>query len=213
VSEPNDLPADESSFRTRPSFIRRVGHHDAESWAEFVTLYEPILRAYVGDCARRVGVALSAEEREDVQQDLWIKLHHAVPKFDFQARFRTWLWRVTRNLVIDWLRREYGRHNRPKQTPLTPAVLERLSSDDEPPGKDLDREHDERVLRHILRKVKVEMHSAHKWDCFEMHYLLGESSAVVAEKLALSVSAVNTYTSRVLARIRELGQEYDVEPQ
>jgi RNA polymerase sigma-70 factor, ECF subfamily len=211
VTDPSETPDEHSSPRTRPSFIQRVGQHDPESWTEFVTLYEPLLRAYVGDCARRIPVALSEDEREDIQQDLWIKLHHVLPRFELQGRFRTWLWRVTYNLVIDWLRHTHGRGNRPVRVPFTREIEERLASDDEPPDEQLIRAHDAYVLRHILAKVKVETQSARKWDCFEMHYLHREPSAAVAEKLELSVSAVNTYTSRVLARIRELGQEYDVE--
>ena len=46
-----------------------------------------------------------------------------------------------------------------------------------------------------------------------MHYLDGKPSIEVAEKLGISVSAVNTNTSRVRARIRELCERgiYDVE--
>src|SRR5947209_6612100 len=213
MSNPNDQPTDRSALSTRASFIQRVGQHDPDSLAEFAALYEPLLRAYIGDCARRIAVTLSAEQREDILQELWIKLLQVMPKFELHGRFRTWLWSVTKNLVIDWLRREYGRGDRPKRMPLTRALVEQLAGDDEAPDKGLIQEHEEHVLRHLVAKVKIEMQSAHKWDCFELHYLNGEASAGVAAKLGLSVSAVNTYTSRVLARIRELRVEYDGEPE
>jgi RNA polymerase sigma factor (sigma-70 family) len=211
VSEPNEEPGGDSSPPTRKSFLRRVGARDDECWAEFVKLYEPLLRAYIGDCAGRIAVTLSVDQREDLQQEMWIKLLHVLPKFELKGRFRTWLWQVTKNHLIDWLRREHGRGDRPKRVPLTPEMQEWLASDADSPSKEAIRAHEEHVLRHILAKVKVEMQSAHKWDCFEMHYLNAEPSAAVAEKLGLSVSAVNTYTSRVLARIRELRAEYDEE--
>jgi RNA polymerase sigma factor (sigma-70 family) len=209
MSDPSEESGDHSALSTRPSFLQRVGHQDPESWAEFVTLYEPLLRAYIVDCGRRALVKLSAEEREDLLQDLWIKLHHVLPKFASQGRFRTWLWSVTKNLVIDSLRREFGRGDRPKRVPFTPQIEAWLASNDDAPDRGLIQAHEEHLLRHILAKVRIEMHSARKWDSFEMHYLHGEPSAAVAEKLNLSVSAVNTYTSRVLGRIRELREEYD----
>src|SRR5262249_12069872 len=93
------------------------------------------------------------------------------------------------------------------------ARMEKTLAGDESDAPDLQliQAHDRLMLRHIMEKVKAEMSSTHKWDCFEMHYLHGEPSSKVAEKLGLSVSAVNTNTSRVRARIREWCKHYDVE--
>jgi RNA polymerase sigma factor (sigma-70 family) len=211
------MASDHSSPETRSSFLQRVGQHDPKSWEEFVALYEPLLRAYVGDCARRTQLGLSADDREDILQEVWIKLYRVLPSFELHGRFRTWLWRVTYHVVVDGARHRYGRRKLPagplRRAPvsLTPEMEELLAGSDEPPDEQIIRAHDMHLLRHILAKVKLEMQSAHKWDCFEMHYLEGEPSARVAETLGLSVNAVNTYTSRVLARIRELGREHEVE--
>lgn len=97
---------------------------------------------------------------------------------------------------------------RPKRVPLTPRMQAQLVGDDETPSEEIIRVHEEHGLRHIVAKVKVQMPSDYRRDCFDLHYLQRQPSAVVAEKLGLLVCAVNTCTSRVLACIGELGREY-----
>jgi RNA polymerase sigma factor (sigma-70 family) len=126
-------------------------------------------------------------------------------------------------VVIDWVRQQRGRRKRektgaepvvsgrPQVVSMTSQMEKTLAGDEsDAPDEQLIQAHDRLLLRHVLEKVKAEMISAHKWDCFEMHYLQGEPSSKVAEKLGLSVSSVNTNTSRVRARIREWCEHYDV---
>jgi RNA polymerase sigma-70 factor (ECF subfamily) len=215
----NDSPTPE----TRPSLIQRVSALDPESWNEFIALYDPLLAAYVGDCNRRYQLSLDAHDREEIKQEVLIKLFHELASFDPRRRFRTWLWRVTHNAVIDWLRGQRRRRGpgdgaaaqaggpRPQNLHWTPELEDALASDENPPDEQLIQEHLWHVRRHILEKVKVEMGSAHKWDCFERHFLQCKPSAEVAGELGLTISVVNTNTFRVRARIRELCQDYDAE--
>ncbi len=212
------------SPETRSSLIQRVRELDPESWEEFVTLYTPLLLAYIGSCDQRHHLGLDTHDREDIKQEVLIKLYHKLSSFKTHRRFRTWLWSVVCNVVIDWVRQQRGRRKRdkasaeavvsgrPQVVPLTARMEETLASDEnDAPDQQLIQAHDRLLLRHVLEKVKAEMSSAHKWACFELHYLQGEPSSKVAEKLGLSVSAVNTNTSRVRARIREWCEHYDVE--
>lgn len=206
----NDLSLD-----TRTSLIRRVCALDPESWNEFVLLYDPLLKAYIASCDQRLQLGLDDTDREDTKQEVLIKLYHKLPTFKTELRFRTWLWPVTRNVVIDWMRQQRGRggagQRRPTGVALTPALAEALESTDDAPEEQLIRAHDQHLVRHILEKVKDEMQSGQKWDCFFLHYLEGQPSSEVAQKLGISVSLVNTNTSRIRARIRALCQYYDVD--
>ena len=213
----NDL-----SPETRTSLIRRVCELDPESWGEFVLLYDPLLRAYIGSCNQRSHLALDDTDREDIKQEILIRLYHKLPSFKTHMRFRTWLWPVTRNVVIDWIRQQRGRgkmsgaergpgDRRPSRVALTPEMAESLEDTSETPDEQLIRAHDQHLLRYILDKVKEETQSANRWACFAFHYLEGKPSSEVAECLGISVSLVNTNTSRVRARIREWCQYYDVE--
>jgi hypothetical protein len=80
-----------------------------------------------------------------------------------------------------------------------------------PPDEQLIEEHVWDLRRYILKRVQAEMQSSQKWECFDRHILQGRPSAAVGAELGLSVAAVNTYSSRVLARIRALSAEYEAD--
>jgi len=41
----------------------------------------------------------------DLSQDVFIKVWKALPKFEARAQFSTWLYRITHNVVYDWMRK------------------------------------------------------------------------------------------------------------
>jgi len=41
----------------------------------------------------------------DLSQEVFIKVWKALPKFEARAQFSTWLYRITHNVVYDWLRK------------------------------------------------------------------------------------------------------------
>jgi RNA polymerase sigma factor (sigma-70 family) len=216
-----------SSPETRLSFIQRVTELDPASWAEFIKLYDSLLQAFVGDCNKRYQFNLGADDREDIKQEILIKLFYELSSFDMLRRFRTWLWRVSHNVVIDWMRQHRGRRKLTKdereardpltaeprmlKVPLTQEMADALPDGGDPPDEQLIQDHLWQMRRHILERAKDEMQSSRKWDCFEKHFLQGNASTEVAKELGLTVTAVNTNTSRVRARIRALCQYYDVE--
>jgi RNA polymerase sigma factor (sigma-70 family) len=149
------------SPETRTSLIRRVCELDPESWSEFVRLYDTLLQAYIASCNQRSQLALDDTDREDIKQEVLIRLYHKLPSFKTDMRFRTWLWPVTRNVVIDWVRQQRGRGkmwggergHRPAKVALTLELAESLQDAGEAPDEQLIRAHDQHLLRHILDDI------------------------------------------------------------
>jgi len=71
----------------------------------FRKLYEAHVGAVLVQVARLVGPGSPAE---DVTQEVFIEVYKALPTFKGDARFSTWLYRVTRNVAISYLRRKRG---------------------------------------------------------------------------------------------------------
>lgn len=187
---------------TRASLLERLRTGSQESWDEFVTLYSPLLEAYI-----RKILGSNAEGWEDVRQEVLIKLWRALPTFQFdrkQGRFRTWLWTVTRNEAITYVRKK-----RPGSMQAVPPEFadERAAQ----PPDELVRAHLEETCKHVVDKVRRELNGDKKWRCFEEYFLKQRASGEVARELGLSASAVYTYTFRVLERCRELARDYDVD--
>lgn len=188
---------------TRTTLLLRVRDPaDSESWREFVLLYEPLLLNYV----RRRGLA--EHDARDVVQDIFATLVRVLPGFELdhqRGRFRTWLWRVTHNAVVDWSRRR-GRRAAAEEEARKEAEVA-VGPDD----ADLEAEwltaHRRRILEFAIQQVRSRSNER-SWACFERHLLQGRSSAEVAEELGITANSVYVNASRVLARVRQQCAEY-----
>ena len=157
---------------TRTSLLLRVRDPaNAEGWSEFVSLYEPLLLSYV----RHRGMA--EHDARDVVQEVFATLVRTMPNFELdrsRGRFRTWLWRVTHNAMVDWSRRRQCRaaaeDEARKEAPL--AV------DREEPEAEAEflAAHRRRILQFVLEQVRSRSNTS-TWKCFDLHILQGHPAA------------------------------------
>lgn len=92
---------------TRASLLARLGNRDERtawqrSWVDFFEAYQGILIRY----AKQHG--LSKEDADDVVLEIMSGVADRLPSFSYdpgRCRFRTWLFRVAHNRVLDHLRR------------------------------------------------------------------------------------------------------------
>lgn len=73
---------------------------DAEAFAALVNKY----RGKVYSLA--FGLTQNREIADDLAQEAFIKAYFGLPKFKFRSEFGTWLYRITINLIKDYLRKK-----------------------------------------------------------------------------------------------------------
>jgi RNA polymerase sigma-70 factor (ECF subfamily) len=78
--------------------VRSAAGGDIDAFELLVRAHTPAVYAHA---LRFFGDATAAE---DVSQEVWIKVYRSLSTFDEQARFSTWLYRVTRNTCLDAVR-------------------------------------------------------------------------------------------------------------
>ncbi len=66
----------------------------------------------------------NAHNAEDIAQETFIKAYKAIGKFNFDAKFSTWLYRITCNASIDYLRKSQ-RHSNNQLLDEHPQVAEK----------------------------------------------------------------------------------------
>ncbi len=182
---------------------------DAGAWREFVALYQPL----VYRLARRQG--LQDADAQDLCQEVFRAVARAIERYDLdpaRGRFRGWLARITRNLLINFLTRRPYRLRGSGSTSVQ-ELLEAQPADDPSATAVFEDEYRRRVFRWAADEVRGEF-STSSWRAFWLTAVDGRKPADAATELGLSVGAVYIARSRVLARLRariqQLGDEASV---
>ena len=192
---------------TRASLLFRLRDwQDHEAWIEFVSLYEPVAYRLL----RRHGLQ-DADAREVVQQ-LLIAVSRSIDRWDpdkDRGTFRGWLRRVTRNLVINWLKARGRSVNAAGGSDML-AMLDMLPADAGPETVEFDEELRRALFQRAAEQVKQEVQPA-TWQAFWETAVIGTSVADAAKKLQMEVGAVRVAKCRVLARLRAAISELEKE--
>jgi RNA polymerase sigma-70 factor (ECF subfamily) len=158
----------------------------------------PAFEAIVAGERRRVfGLAYSIlrdrAAAEDVAQEVFVKVWHALPDYDGRAQLSTWIYAITRNTSISALRRR-----RAAASLSDPAVLaeaEAVSQRNDTIGAD-----DAGLWRAVAALRDVER------QCVTLYYQDERSVEDVAAMLGMPVNTVKTHLYRARGRLaRALG--------
>ncbi|MBY0524107.1 MAG: sigma-70 family RNA polymerase sigma factor [Gemmataceae bacterium] len=174
---------------------------DAESWREFVALYEPLLLRYV------ISRGLADADARDVVQEIFITLLRSMPSFRLdrqRGRFRSWLWSITIHAIVDSHRRRQAAGR------AESGWRERRIPDPSPvanPDSDWLTAYQRRVLEFVLPQVRGQA-QRRAWTCFEQHVLKGRPAIDVGLEVGLSAAAVRVSAARILAKVRQRCAEY-----
>jgi RNA polymerase sigma-70 factor (ECF subfamily) len=184
---------------TRHSLVLRLRNPDDQAaWAEFVDIYEPL----VYRLARSKG--LQDADAQDLCQEVFRAVASAIERWDpdpAKGRFRGWLFRIARNLVIKFLA---GQRHHPQGSGSSSVqeMLEAQPAKDSQAEAEFAAEFRRRAFRWAADQVKTEF-TEPTWQAFWKTAVDNRPIQEVATELGLSVGAVYIARSRVLARLRE----------
>ncbi len=183
---------------TRASLLLRLRDpQDHRAWVEFVTLYEPAIYRLL----RRHG--LQDSDARDIMQELFLAVSGNIDRWDparERGSFRGWLRRVTRNLVINWLKHRDRRLVATDGSDML-AMLDMLPAAEEPASAEFDYELRRAMFLRAAEQVRTEVQPA-TWAAFWETSIAGKSPADAAGKLGMSLGAIRVAKCRVLARLR-----------
>jgi len=169
---------------------------DEAAWREFLALYEPLIYGL----ARRKG--LQDADAHDLCQEVFRAVAGAIERWDpGVCGFRQWLYRIARNLLVNFLTRPSHQRLGSGATGIQ-ILLESQVAPDPSATALFDTEYQMRLFLWASDQVKEEF-TPTTWGAFWQTAVEARPSAAVAAELGLSVGAVYIARSRVLARIKK----------
>ncbi|MBE7495659.1 MAG: sigma-70 family RNA polymerase sigma factor [Verrucomicrobiaceae bacterium] len=109
--------ADESSDAESVRLMLRVKDGDERAFEKLVEMHQ---NAVIGTVYRMLG---SVDDAHDIAQQVFVRVWRSAPRYEPTAKFTTWLYTITRNLVFN----ETRRRGRRKE-----VSMEQESEDDPP---------------------------------------------------------------------------------
>ncbi len=184
--------------KTRLSLILRLRHpDDAAAWQEFVEIYQPL----VFRLAR--GRGLQEADALDTTQEVMTRVAKAINRWDAspnRGSFRGWISRITRNLVVDFLRSKNRRPLMCDDDSIEDVIQSVPSSSAETNLFDL--EHERQVFAWAAEKVRHTV-KPKSWQAFWLTAIENRPAEDVASELELSKGAVYIARSRVMAKLKQ----------
>jgi RNA polymerase sigma factor (sigma-70 family) len=186
---------------TRASLLLRLRDpRDGAAWAEFVELYSPVVYGY----ARKQR--LQDADAEDLCQDVLQAVAGAGGRLEYDPRrgaFRNWLFTAVRRKLWD---RRAAQESRARGSgdSATHRLLEQVPA---PAAEEAEwqAEWEDRLFAWACTQVRREVTDV-TWRAFWRAALDGRPGKQVAAELGLTVAAVYSARSRVLARLKEIIQ-------
>ncbi len=140
----------------------------------------------------------SREQAEDLSQEVFLKLYHALPKYDFAKNFTAWLLTLTKNYLIDEYRKtKWEKSNRDE---FDERVLAQATGSG--PEDDLVRSETRAIIWAGLNRLSSEMRMA-----VVLRDLQGRSYEEMAGILDLPLGTVKSRVNRARIQLAQVLKE------
>ena len=173
----------------REDLILRACQGDLAAYQECIKSYSPRVHAIA---YQLVGNSIDAQ---DIAQEVFLRLFRSLRSYRSEFKFTTWLYRLTTNLAIDYLRR----HSRHRNVPLEDAADignkdERIS----PQEAALEQRELQTTIRELAEGLTMNQRKV-----FVLRELQGFTTGEVAQILNCRESTVRVHLANARGHIRK----------
>ena len=185
---------------TRLSLILRIQDGaDDEAWEEFVEIYQPLVQRIVQ--RRNLQYADAVEVTQEVLSRVAQSIRQWNPDHQ-KSTFRGWLYRITRNLTIDFLRQA----SRDRLRAGDGTSLSDVAEPSESESMEFRAEYERQLFHWAAERLKPRI-KTRNWDAFWMSTVEGLPIEQVAQRLGIECGTIYVARSRIMSRLSQLIQQ------
>ncbi len=190
---------------TDKDLLKAVRDHHPEAWTLVFAEYDPLILAIV----RWPKWNFSADEQQDVAQNIRMHLQSALPTFKQKSSLRWFIKQIAMHQCIDEIRRQ--KRWRTFMTPLVQQTADGQWNEMEFNDPDIPDPHEETVMHERHEKLYSSLKRMPQTcrDSISMFYLQHMTYKEMSAKLGI---AVNTVGSRLAKCLDKLQQEIKKKP-
>jgi len=139
------------------------------------------------------------EDALDVSQEVFLKLYRFLPSFQFESAFTTWLYRLTKNTALDFLRSAKRR----SKASLDHLTEQGMTLPDPEEQHDPYTETVASERRMLLYRAIARLSDSHR-EILVLHAFCGLSYEEIAETLNIELGTVKSRLNRAKQQLRKL---------
>ncbi|MFA6227423.1 MAG: sigma-70 family RNA polymerase sigma factor [Candidatus Paceibacterota bacterium] len=180
--------------RSDEEIILEYLNGDKNSFTEIVNRY---LKSIYNFVYRFVG---DEKATEDITQEVFLKAWKNIKKFDIEKSFKTWIFSISKNTCIDYLRKR-------KDVPISlfdneeggNSIEDNLIDQELKPDEIFSLEHDKKQVQKALNELTTKQK-----EVIILKYVNGMSLSEVAEIIDIPADTIKSHHRRALMKLRKI---------
>lgn len=177
-------------------YIRRVKKNkdDKEAWNYIYLEYRQLIKLIVDKYIFNIN------DRQDVQQEIWIKLYKYIQNYDLTRDFKSWLFILGKRICIDWLNKNRRNNSNENKNIENYYIISEVMFNDEYVENNDFTEYV--ILKETLEKLLSEVKEKEQVLAFKLLFLDCMTIKDIAILLGRPVNTVRNWPYRVREKIK-----------
>ena len=167
--------------------IEQTGRGNRQALAELINRYSKRVHAIAYQVVR------NSEDAQDIAQEVFVRMYQSLCGYDPHCRFSHWLFRITINLAIDWLRSKKNRDQKLRDNKLFNDSRNYINAD---------KIAESNQLKNIIHRISRQLPDK-QLQVFILRDLEELTVAEISEIMQCKASTVRVHLAKARIYIRE----------
>jgi len=182
--------------------IRLAAQGDVEAFEKIYRTYSK----FVYNVAYRVVQHM--EDAQEITQEVFLIVHRKLESFQFQSSLKTWLYRVTTNTSLNYVKKRSRKQKRESTELIEDYHSYEAKNNVERPEDNLHKQDNEGLIQQLLNHLNPDQRA-----CIVLRNMEGLSYEEIAETLQININTVRTRLKRAREKLLAIKSEvmYEVD--